>query len=168
MQPIEPERAPTPQPPAQSGAVPPDYTMGMPPMMRMFTQFGFAGLAALMLVMMYRDISRDGKEMREMYRDESDRNRVELRTMSEAADRRNDAADKRNTEIASRLTSLTHELQRATDVLRAAGLKLGQVIPDKHDPDWESGVTVPATPLTPLTVPPRPKPDPATGRGDNP
>lgn len=108
------------QPPA------PDYTMGMTPTMRVFTQFGFAGLAALMLVMMYRDMSRDSREMREMYRDEADRNRVELRAMSEAADRRNDAADKRNNEIASRLTTLTYELQRATDVLRSAGIKLEQ------------------------------------------
>lgn len=106
----------------------PSTDLGMSPFMRMFAQFGFAGLAAVMLVMMYRDISRDSRDMREMYRDESERNRIELRAMSDAADKRNDAADKRNSEIANRLTSLTFEMSRATDALRSAGLKLEQSV----------------------------------------
>lgn len=139
----------------------PDYNLGMSPVMRMFTQFGFAGLAALMLVMMYRDISRDGREMREMYRDESERNRVELRAMSEAADKRNDAADKRNTEIANRLTMLTFELSRASDALRTAGLKLEQSVTGaKPNADDEQGNTAP--------MPRRKYGDGVTGPGGHP
>lgn len=117
--------------------------MGMSPFMRMFTQFGFAGLAAVMLVMMYRDMSRDSREMREMYRDESERNRIELRAMSDAADKRNDAADKRNSEIANRLTALTFEMSRATDALRSAGLKLEQSVTGIKPPSDEQGSVAP-------------------------
>jgi hypothetical protein len=122
-----------------------DYTLGMSPVMRMFAQFGFAGLAAVLVIIMYRDISRDSREMREMYRDEADRNRIELRAMSEAADKRNDAADRRNNEIANRLTSLTFELSRATDVLRSAGLKLEQSVTGAKPPteNDEHGSTAP-------------------------
>jgi hypothetical protein len=121
----------------------PAADLGMSPYMRAFTQFGFAGLAALMLVMMYRDMSRDNRDMKEMYRDESERNRIEFRMMSDAADKRNDSADKRNNEIANRLTTLTFELTRATDALRAAGLKLEQSVTAVKPPNDEQGFVAP-------------------------
>lgn len=115
--------------------------LGMSSTMRMFAQFGFAGLAACLVMIMYRDISRDSREMREMYRDEAERNRIELRAMSDAADKRNDGADKRNSEIANRLTVLTFEMSRATDALRSAGLKLEQSVTGVKPPkaDDEQG-----------------------------
>lgn len=93
-----------------------------------FVQLGFAGLAAIMLVMMYLDMSRESRVVREQVWIEAAANRAELREMSAAADRRNDAADRRNAEIAARIVDVTHELQRAVDVLRAAGLKFDKAV----------------------------------------